>query len=961
MPTDTANCELILRTDTANCELILRTANSQSNLVAAKGCVTPFAPSRFYLKNDLKWGRLAGMVHRIYTGSFAALEGKWLEEVSALQSGDPLAPVVTLVGSNLLASHLKRVISRRTRGAANLRFPTFLDLATSLAQPLPEKPRLPHLGASAILESLLLSGTPDIFLPVASFPGFRAALLDTFRDLRDSGVSLREFNEGIRRCIAAAPERKEHLEGLADIFRRFRGKLATFHGVDENFRLAAANAGGASERLGSGRLLVYGIYDATGQQSVLLDALGKSMELSCFIPFLDDSVSSFAGRFLQARAGALGVRAESLAEPAAHGALGELRSLNFGFKPTPGGKPASGVDPSDGSFAIVSAPGESRVAVEVVREILCAVRDGVISGFQEAAVVLRQPETEVPILTEALRLRGIPHHVDGGSSFDRRPLARAVMALAALEGDGFSRQSILTAMEWISAAPSPAFEDRIPEWNALTADPRFLAGIEAWDAGTDVLVREAAGALARAKDNAGKPGGDPDDPDLRPPLTVAEAERRLAAARRLERGWKAVREAAAGWPVSLSWREWSEFLRGRLEPLLKDSPDWHRLASVLAEIGSLSDAAAVAGIEDRVSRTRMTASLQESLSSATYPDGFQPITNREALKDREDENPSSLRGLSGDFLKRRAGVNILSAGAARGLRFPLVILPGLEEGRFPVRLRQDPLLLDAERLRIGPPGRLPLKSGRRDEEKLLFDMIARSAEKRLVLLTSRLDESSDRERIPSEFLLRAASAARGRSAGLRDLAEGVIPGFRSVSLDNPAPRTGQVAVDRSEIRLRRVVSAPGSAHAALKALARVEPDLIRGPLAYDHARWEAGLTAFDGRIRDQELIRKTLEKVGPAAGPVSTSRLEAFAKCPYLFFLQRVMELEAWEEPEVPFELDPRDRGQAMHAILERFLQNCGHPQRCGHPLKRSGHPHSKKTPSNTLLAIKPDCHIQEN
>ena len=106
----------------------------------------------------------------------------------------------------------------------------------------------------------------------------------------------------------------------------------------------------------------------------------------------------------------------------------------------------------------------------------------------------------------------------------------------------------------------------------------------------------------------------------------------------------------------------------------------------------------------------------------------------------------SLFYAEGQFQRR--GVNLLSTSAARGLRFPLVIIPGLEEGRFPAKLRQDPLLLDSERRRIG---RLPIKSRRMEEERLLFDMAARSAEKRLVLMTSRLDESSDRERIPLNF------------------------------------------------------------------------------------------------------------------------------------------------------------------------------------------------------------------
>jgi superfamily I DNA/RNA helicase len=62
---------------------------------------------------------------------------------------------------------------------------------------------------------------------------------------------------------------------------------------------------------------------------------------------------------------------------------------------------------------------------------------------------------------------------------------------------------------------------------------------------------------------------------------------------------------------------------------------------------------------------------------------------------------------------QRDGVNILSTSAARGLRFPMVIIPGLDEGRFPARLRQDPLLLDAERRWMED---LPIKSRRAEEE-----------------------------------------------------------------------------------------------------------------------------------------------------------------------------------------------------------------------------------------------------
>jgi RecB family exonuclease len=359
----------------------------------------------------------------------------------------------------------------------------------------------------------------------------------------------------------------------------------------------------------------------------------------------------------------------------------------------------------------------------------------------------------------------------------------------------------------------------------------------------------------------------------------------------LQSAWRLLSAAASEWPEELTWKEWARFLHGRLEPLFSGCSDWASFSTVLDDLALLSDAAVRAGIDGTVSRVRLTSALSESLSSRSFPEGrFQ-----------------------------RSGVNLLSPATARGLRFPLVVIPALDEGKFPARLRQDPLLLDAERRSIGGLPRLPLKSQRGEEERLLFDMAARSAERRLVVMTSRLDEGSDRERIPSEFFLRVASAARGSVAGIRDIAEGAVPGLRSVSLENPAPAAGQIAVDDGEMRLRLVTAGPALPRVVLKALEKDDPALLKGPIAYERARWLHSITEFDGRITDPGLAAAVARMIGPSAGQVSASRLEEYARCPYLFYLKRVIGLEGWVEQEPPEGMDPLERGQVMHAILDRF------------------------------------------
>lgn len=841
-------------------------------------------------------GKLGLMAHKIFTGSFAALETRWFDQVSALQADDTSATVAVLVGSNLLAAYLKNRLAERGRAVANLRFFTFVDLArliTEAAKSLRRKARLPRLGASAILDHLLDSDPTPAFAGVAALTGFRAAVLDTFRDLRDADIGPLEFERGVRRCLDAGSDRREHLAGMSGLYQRFRRIVSLFAGVDDDFRAATESAQLAPAALGTERLLVYGIYDVTGQQSDLLTRLKDFLELVYFVPWVDENVSAFALPFIDARSRELGTSVESLPESEAVNRLGKLRGLDFGFRPGSGGSPAADKLPSSGSaddhsFSLVSAPGESRAAVETIREILAAVRDGTIRGLHEAVVIMRHPDDQAPVLTEALRLRNIPYFLEGGCRLIDRPLGRAVKAVADLESSSFSRQAILTAMELVAAAlPETPSHWEVQQWHVLTNHPRFLSGTGSWDGGTDALVRETERDLKAAQSAS---DDDAEDRDRRR-ISPAAAARRHASALALKTAWNDVKRSAAGWPETLSWREWSLLLQERLETLLSQAADWARLSAVLDEIALLSCAAAAAHLEERVSRARLTSALVESLSALRVPQGR--------------------------FLK--SGVNLLSPAAARGLRFSLVIIPGLDEGKFPARLRQDPLLLDVERSSIGG-SRLSLKSQRLDEEKLLFDMAARSAVRRLVVMTSRLDESSDRERIPSEFFLRAAAAARGSPVGLSDLAPDKIPCLRSVSLDNPAPANGQIAVDKYEIRLRLLTSSPGSARVALSALMEEEPELIRRPLSFDEARWLRGLTAFDGRLHDGKLVRAAAAMVGPSAGAVSASRLEDYARCPYLFFLKRVIGLEVWEEETAPEALDPLERGRTIHSILERFL-----------------------------------------
>ena len=175
------------------------------------------------------------MSHSIYTGSFAELEARLMEVVAELQRDDPLFEVNILVGSNILASYLKRRLAANGRTVGNVRFHTFPDLLNLLAHasaPAARKPHLPRLGPSILLETILAQHTPFIYAKLSGYRGFRDALLDTFRDLRDAGFSPEELDRAIQSGYGSL-DRRPHLFGFADLYRRFRERVSHFHDVDD--------------------------------------------------------------------------------------------------------------------------------------------------------------------------------------------------------------------------------------------------------------------------------------------------------------------------------------------------------------------------------------------------------------------------------------------------------------------------------------------------------------------------------------------------------------------------------------------------------------------------------------------------------------------------------------------------------------------------------------------------------
>ncbi|MPZ22022.1 MAG: hypothetical protein GEU28_00405 [Dehalococcoidia bacterium] len=243
----------------------------------------------------------------------------------------------------------------------------------------------------------------------------------------------------------------------------------------------------------------------------------------------------------------------------------------------------------------------------------------------------------------------------------------------------------------------------------------------------------------------------------------------------------------------------------------------------------------------------------------------------------------------------------------RGAAFEHVFVIGLAERSFPAPQRQDSLLLEGERARLSarPTERwLPRAALGLEEERLLFSNLVGSAG-RLYASYPLFDENKPRTRHPSAFYLALKRSSVGLESG------GIPPG----EPDPLVPDDDALTVAEYDIRVAR--TAPRQD--AVAYLSQVSAHFGRMKAGYA-ARASAALTVYDGNLAGSSVVPALTSHFDRAV--LSASALEAYATCPQRFFMRHLLGLEEIDDPELITELSPLDRGNIVHAILQRFFEN---------------------------------------
>ncbi len=772
----------------------------------------------------------------LVTGPFRpTLQDALIERIRAAKADDPGAPVIIMVGSNLLAIFLRRLLAEQMP-LWNVRFFTLAEIARRFGVPaLRARGRRPlPAGAEPLLvRECIRECASGYFEQVADLPGFVRTAAASIRDLKEAGLE----------PGALGRARGDKFAALRRIFETYERRLAALGFYDDaDMAAAAAKTAPGSDYVRQSALIVYGFHDLNGLQRRLVLALASgARSAAAMAPWLDAPAFQYARPLVNWFA-EHGFRRRP-APRAGDSMAGRL----FGLP--------AGTSLDAPPARVLSVPGEVREAREVVREVLDLAASGI--PFHEIGVLLRNPEAYSRLLRDAFELCGVPCFLAGGAPLRETRSARSLEMLAALLGGDLPRARV---MQFVHFAPI-AFDALIghkpnrPHWDLLTIQAGIVDGPDEW------LPR-----LNR--------------------LRKVEGEKSSAALDELPHLRAFIRKLIDASRAAPSEGAWSEVVGAVLDAYERFIEPSDERSRVSAEVRKLCELDAL-GVR------------------ATLADV------REAI----GEQLERARTKVGEF--QRGAVSVAGLLEARGVQFRAVVVPGLTEKSFPAAGRQDPILLDGERhelaRRAGADTVLPAKSARPAEERMLFALAVSAASERAALTYSRLDPATARERVPSHFLIRLAEAQTGERHDYSTVERS--PGFVRVPF-LPGAGDGRPALNADDYDLATVVEVAASSRPGRALyLAGVSPRFQRG-IEAETARWhEPRFTRFDG------IVGKTgKHAIGEVMSP---TRLEAYAACPFAYFIGQVLKVEPLEEPERIEQISALERGSLVHRILHRAYTAC--------------------------------------
>ena len=259
----------------------------------------------------------------------------------------------------------------------------------------------------------------------------------------------------------------------------------------------------------------------------------------------------------------------------------------------------------------------------------------------------------------------------------------------------------------------------------------------------------------------------------------------------------------------------------------------------------------------------------------------------------------------------------LNHGGATGRPHTFVV--GMDSGRFPGGVLEDPFLLDDERWRVGKEN-LPRARDRPSETRFLFAALFARLRGHVALSCCRWDPGEARALSPAPEMLHAHRLQQAYRSQQGDR----LPTFDDLEehlgrAESRLPRRELHAdLDASDVWLRALAADDGRLQNGLDAVGRAFAELGRGievdrALLGDDASAQAGLLGAGPWSSASEL----------GVDRFSSSSLKNLGACPRRFFFRHVLRAFPPDDPEYDPDrwLSSLQRGALLHRVYQQTLE----------------------------------------
>jgi ATP-dependent helicase/DNAse subunit B len=794
---------------------------------------------------------------RLFTGPFFPyLEESLLAEITAAKQEDPFRPVAVIVPTRALVRRLQSILAARGPWV-NVHFHTFFTLSLRL---LSAAGRQVHPTVPEAVLLLLLKQVIESNLPQNEHTAYFLSYDSSLARL----LSLFSRFTSYRVTPPAEPTGIE--KTVFAIYRSFsdekrkQGLRDADDLIDEAARLFSDRTPPDTPQ----DIFLYGFYDLNPVQADIV----RSLDARCDLTIVSaGGFSAGAEEFFERTAQFYRELAGAAADP--HKALPtETDSVITSIARELFSARGTERLEAGGCIELMTASGVRGEARAVALSIIGLMEKDPSLGWREIAVTMRQRADYAGALADAFADYSIPAVFDGGQPLSSIPEVGYFLVLISALRRGLVRDDVLFLIS-----------------SALFAWPGLAADDEPWVRDNAYLLAEFAGAyriisgtrewenaFARHRDRAAVDDNPEDEPDGTPaddrdqPMT-----RYIRAVQAIVGGFLS---ALAEIPADAPPAEFRDKLTRLIDTYILPSHDNSPGVGYLKEI--LGTLTAVSLIRPRITRHDCLAILENaiSLSNAPGPDDID-------------------------------GVFVSDVMGARLLPRRVIILMGMNEKIFPHVAARDPFISDETGAALG------LRTGafRLMEDRTLFALTVACARDLIVISRERSDDAG-RTVSPSPFLEELLS--RITIGGNK-----VDPAAGSAGRDYPRITAADRELSRhreADIRTFLCLGWPD------------EHDIraVRGVVA-DTPFLRGGLTAVDERASNRPLSRYD-GLIGSADGlidviaPLSAQKLEAYAACPFDFFMRYILLVPEDEAVEEELDVEPRELGNIYHRILSRLL-----------------------------------------